>query len=189
MTAGSAAARAVPAEDEAARRQAELDESLTRFIQENHKLIERFLRRLCADRALVEDALQEALITTCAKWEIVSQHDQPLFWVRKTAWHKLMALQESGRGTVRLDDVLPEALVEPTNPWEAQLMVQYLLRRLPARQAAVLALAADGNTDEEICLQLDLALTTVRSYKAAARRKLKELAEQAEYAAATRRRS
>jgi RNA polymerase sigma-70 factor (ECF subfamily) len=189
MSAEPAAVRAVPTNDDAQRRQTQLDESFTMFIRENYTVIQRFLLGVCSDPELVEDALQEALITTRAKWEDVSQFEKPLFWVRKTAWYKLLGLQKDSRATMRLDDVSPEAFAEPTSPREAQLMVQSLLRQLPQRQAAVIALAADGHTDEEICQQLDLAQTTVRTYKAAARRKLRELAEQAEYDAATRRRS
>jgi DNA-directed RNA polymerase specialized sigma24 family protein len=47
----------------------------------------------------------------------------------------------------------------------------------------------DGCDDMEIAHQLGLALTTVRSYKVTARRKLKELTEEAGREAAARSRT
>jgi RNA polymerase sigma-70 factor (ECF subfamily) len=190
-SAESAAARAAFPVDDDQRHQAALDASFEEFFRESYPKIERFLWRLCNDRHLVDDAVQEAFITAQAKWEFVAQHEQPLFWVRKTARHKLMQKLEQtrSRAGVRLDDVPPERFTEPSDAREAQLSVLYLMRQLPGRQAAVLALVVDGSTDDEIARELGLAITTVRAYKAAARQKFKMLAEQAGYEAAARRRT
>ena len=158
---------------------------------ENYHRIERFLWRLCADRALVDDAVQEAFIVAQHKWEFVSQHMRPLIWVRKTAVNKLMQLQkrQSKHSAARLDVVKPERLAEPADAREAQQATLYLLRQLPARPAMVLALVMDGSTDEEIALELDLTINTVRHYKALARKRFAELAEQTGFEAAARRRT
>jgi len=182
------AARALSPADGARRRNDELHESLVRFIQANDRPIKRFLQRVCNDPGLVEDAFQEALIVALAEWDVVSQHERPILWVRKAAWYKLQELRRSRREVVGLDEAAPAPLTDPSTQWEAEEMLQHLLRRLPPRQRAVLALAADGCDDEEICRQLGLALTTVRTYKSAARTKFKELAEEAGYQAGTRRR-
>jgi PAS domain S-box-containing protein len=157
---GVTAVRAVvPAEDDPQRRQAELEESFVDFIEVNYPKIELFLLRQSTDRPLVEVVLQEALITAMAHWARVSQHDKPLYWVRKTAWHKLMNLLD---GRKSADTARPEPPVAtPTTPQEAR----ELLVRLPRRQRSVLALAADGVADHDIAKQLDLAVTTVRTYK------------------------
>lgn len=182
-------ARQLP-DDEAERRPVPTDESLVRFIQDNQGQIKRFLQRVCDDPGLVEDAFQEALIVAHAQWEVVKHHQQPLLWVRKTAWYKLLRMLQSRRlEVVGLDETDPAPLAAPEDPWEAEFILRDLLRRLPTRQRAALALAADGCPDEEICEQLGLALTTVRTYKSAARRKLKELSEDASYEAGTRRRT
>jgi len=178
VTTGSVA-RALIQDDEAPRQQHELDESLVQFIQANEAHVKLFLQRVCDDPGLVEDALSEALIVARAKWEIVSQHEQPLFWVRKTAWYKLLTLLECGRDELEPEALEPEPMADPSPRWEAELMLRQLLRRLPARQRAALALAADGCDDTEIAQQLGLARTTVGRYKATARKKLKELTAEA----------
>lgn len=170
--------------------QASLDASFAKFFMDSYPSIERFLNRLCTDRGLVEDAAQEAFITARDKWETVVGHDRPLVWVRKTARFKLMRLwdQQTRLPTVNLDDIPPHLLVEPQDPGEAQQAVLHLMRHLPPRQGWVLALAVDGCTDEEISCELDLTVNTVRTYKAAARQRLQELAEQAGYPAMAGRR-
>jgi len=71
------------------------------------------------DVDLAEDALQEALIVAMGKWDVVSRHEQPLYWVRKTAWHKLLNLQSRQRwkDQVPLDEI-PERL--ETEPSESE---------------------------------------------------------------------
>ena len=128
------------------------------------------------------------MIVSRAKWEAVSSLDKPLFWIRKTALNKLHQLERDRRGTVPLDNVAPEKFTEPSNSREAQMVLEGFLRRLPPRQAMVVALEADGHDEAEICQQLSLAQTTVRTYKAEARRRLKEFAEECGWDAATRRR-
>ena len=186
-----AATTDVSEEAEAHRRRSALDTSFEVFFRENYPRIERFLWRLCADRSLVDDAVQEAFIVAQHKWEFVAQHQRPLIWVRKTALHKLMQLQkrQSRHSAAPLDTVRPEHLAEPTGAREAQQTLLYLLRQLPARPAMVLALVVDGSTDEEIALELDLTINTVRAYKAQARKRFAELAAQADFEVAARRRT
>jgi RNA polymerase sigma-70 factor (ECF subfamily) len=157
-------------------RRAELDASLDRFVQENYTRVLRFLLRQCFDQHLAEDALHEALIVTMDKWETVSRHERPLYWVRRTAWHKLLTLHDRQKwhDTVPLESI-PEELVEPTGSHEAEMMLQHVLSRLPLQHRAVLALMVEGDTDEQIALQLGLAVTTVRTYKSEVRKKYREL--------------
>lgn len=167
-------------DDEPARRKAELDESFNNFLRKKYSEILRFLHRQCFDRHLAEDALHEALIVAMDKWETVSQRAEPLYWVRRTAWHKLLRLDEKQRwrDVVPLDDVLDE-LQEPESAHEAEMLLQQVLRRLPYRQRAVLALMVDGDDDEQIAEQLGLARTTVATYKSEVRRTYREVQQHA----------
>ncbi|BEL12111.1 sigma-70 family RNA polymerase sigma factor [Actinoplanes sichuanensis] len=160
------------------------------FFRENYPRVERFLWSLCPDRHLVDDAVQEAFIVAYAKWDVVSRHQRPLIWVRKVARNKLWHLQaQNGRHReAPLDDIVPDRLTEPADPYEARQTILYLLRRLPRRQREVLALEMDGSTDAEIALELDITENTVRTYKAEARRRFQELAADADYQEAARRR-
>ncbi|MCA2218435.1 RNA polymerase sigma factor [Jidongwangia harbinensis] len=167
-------AQAFPPDDENERRRAELQDSLARFLEENYSKILSFLLRQCFDPHLAQDALHEALIVTMDKWEAVSACDKPLYWVRRTAWHKLLSLHErqNGRSLVPLE---PDEVAEPTSAYEAEMVLRYTLSQLPFRQRAVLALMVEGDTDEQIAMQLGLAVTTVCTYKSEVRRKYREL--------------
>ncbi|GAA1026448.1 hypothetical protein GCM10009557_04200 [Virgisporangium ochraceum] len=102
----------------------------------------------------------------------MSKHEQPLYWVRRTALRKLMALRDrqKHKRTVSLENLGLE-VAEPASSHDAEMVLQLTLSQLPVRQRAVLALTVEGATDEEIAVQLDLAITTVRTYKADVRRK------------------
>ena len=166
----------------AERRLAELDASFEEFSRCNIVAVERFLRSLCADRELVQEAVQETLITARDKWEEISGYEKPLAWVYKTARYKLMNEQARQRreATTTLDEAPTERLIAPpADSREAQEWLLRCLRRLPERQAAVFALAFDGWSDPDIARILGMADNTVRTYKSATRRRLKELAEEA----------
>jgi RNA polymerase sigma factor (sigma-70 family) len=151
--------------------------SFERFFMECHPQVERFLSRVCPDRDLIQDAVQEAFIIARAKWDKVARHPKPLMWVGKTAWHRLKKMldQQSRRSDVNLDDVPPRLLAEPSDSREARETVLALLRALPLRERAVLALVLDGWSDEEIGWKLDVAVASVRTYKADGRRKMRQL--------------
>jgi RNA polymerase sigma-70 factor (ECF subfamily) len=150
--------------------------SLDRFVAENYSRVLKFLQRQCFDRHLAEDALHEALIVTMNKWEIVSKHEKPLYWVRRTAWNKLLTLHDRQKsdGTVPLE-AMPQELVEPTSSHEVEMVLQHVLSQLPLQQRAVLALMVEGETDEQIALQLGLAVTTVKTYKSEVRKRYRSL--------------
>lgn len=170
----------------AEQRLAELDASFEDFCRDNIVAVERFLRSQCGDRELVQEAVQETLITARDKWEEISGYEKPLAWVYKTARYKLMNEQARQRRdlTVALDEVPSDRLVAPpADSREAQEWLLGSLRRLPERQAAVFALAFEGWSDPEIARILGMADNTVKSYKSAARRRLKALAEEAGFTA------
>jgi len=170
-------ARALRSDDSGAqRRSVELDGSFVRFLRDNYSKILKFLLRQCFDPHLAEDALREALIVAMDKWEIVSKHEKPVYWVNKTAWHKLLTLhdRQKWKDTVPLENVEDE-VVEPASSHEAEMVLRHLLSRLPLQQRAVLALMVEGDSDEQIALQLGLAVTTVRTHKSEVRKKYREL--------------
>jgi RNA polymerase sigma factor (sigma-70 family) len=188
VTAGAAAHALVP-DDDGRHHDEESHEALVHLIRANANRITRFLERVCDDHGLAEDALQEALIVAHAQWPVVSRHRDPVAWVRKTAWYKLQnALRGRQAEVVGLAGDEPVAPADPTDRWEAEHVLRQLLRRLPLRQRAVLAMDADGCGDDEIAQQLGLALSTVRTYRSAARRAFRQVAAESGYDAAARRR-
>lgn len=163
------------------RGQTESDVSFEEFCQRHFVPVERFLLAQCPDRGLVEDAVQEAFITARDKWEQIRDYEKPLAWMYKTARYKLLVLQRRSwqDAAVSLDDVPPERLAEPADSAEARELLRCWLPQLPPRQAAVFVLALDGWPDHEIAKVLGIAYNTVRTYRQEARRRLKELAQQA----------
>jgi RNA polymerase sigma-70 factor (ECF subfamily) len=170
-------------------RLAELEASFEDFCRGNIVAVERFLRSQCGDRELVQEAVQETFITARDKWEEISGYEKPLAWVYKTARYKLMneRARQRREAAASLDEVPTDRLVAPpADSREAQDWLLGCLRRLPERQAAVFALSFEGWTDPEIARILGMADNTVRSYKSAARRRLKEFAEAAGFTAPAR---
>lgn len=167
---------AVEPADEEHRRRRDLERSFESFLGAHYSPMLRFLLRQCFDRHLAEDALQEALIVAMDRWESVSRHDKPHYWVRRVAWYKLLNLhdRQGWKETVTLDG-LPGDVAEPATSHEAEMVLRHTLSQLPYQHRAVLALMVDGDTDEEIALQLGLAVTTVRTYKSEVRKRYREL--------------
>ncbi|MFY1687237.1 RNA polymerase sigma factor [Plantactinospora sp. WMMB782] len=163
------------------RGQAESATSFEEFCQRNFVLVERFLLARCTDRGLVEDAVQEAFITARDKWDQIRHYEKPLAWLYKTARYKLLVAQRRRRPelTVSLEEVPPERLAEPADPAEARELLRGWLRQLPPRQAEVFVLTLDGWPDHEIAAILGIAYNTVRAYRQEARRRLRDLAQQA----------
>src|SRR5690242_17690791 len=110
---GMSVALALPPGDDGEQRRT-TDRSFERFLTEHYTSLKRFLLRQCFDAHLAEDALQEALIVAMDKWETVSRHEKPIYWVRKVAWHKLQTLhdRQKWKDTVPLENVA-DAVVEP----------------------------------------------------------------------------
>ncbi|GAA1844332.1 RNA polymerase sigma factor [Asanoa iriomotensis] len=167
-------ALALPPGDDGARRRT-TDRSFEQFLSENYTALERFLQRQCFDPHLAEDALHEALIVALDKWETVSRHEKPLYWVRKVAWYKLQTLhdRQKWKDTVPLENVADD-VVEPRTAHEVERLVLHTARLLPAQHRAVFALMLEGDTDQQIALQLGLGEKTVATYKATVRRMFRE---------------
>ncbi|MFC0530598.1 RNA polymerase sigma factor [Phytohabitans kaempferiae] len=180
-----------PSTTAAEQRLVELEASFEQFCKDNIVAVERFLRSQCGDRELVQEAVQETFITARDKWEEISGYEKPLAWMYKTARYKLLNQRARQRreAAAPLDEVPIERLVAPpTDSREAQEQLLEWLRRIPPRQAAVFALFFEGWSDPEVARILGMADNTVRSYKSAARRRLREIAEEAGFTSPDRER-
>ncbi|MEJ3744081.1 RNA polymerase sigma factor [Actinomycetes bacterium KLBMP 9797] len=181
MTEAGTAAQPSPAATPAEHEQAELDASFEVFCRENFVAVHRFLRTLCADEDLVQEAAQEAFIAAHAKWAHLRGFEKPMGWMYKTARNKLMTQRTRRRrhATASLDEVPAGLLAAPATSQEARDLRDSWLRRLPPRQAEVFAMSEDGWTDREIAEILAIAYNTVRAYKQEARQRLERLAAEA----------
>ncbi|WP_431905601.1 RNA polymerase sigma factor [Micromonospora carbonacea] len=168
---------------EAARLKAAHDQEFAAFTEDSYHEVERILRSACRDREVVEDALNEAYLHGRVQWSKLRVHDRPIGWIIVTARHKI---RKDHQRHLREAAMAPEDL--PTTPhsniadvWEAQELLRGWLHRLPARHAEVFQMAQEGFSNQEIARVLGLTENSVRSYKVAARRGLRELAEEAGY--------
>ena len=116
-------------------------------------------------RGEVEDLVQEAFVRAYLRWNTISSFDRPDLWVRRVAVNlsisRYRRLQTEARRLVRLagppDDTARQLRSDT-------LAVLDAIRRLPARQAQVLALTyIDQLTTAEVAEVLGIAEGTVRT--------------------------
>jgi RNA polymerase sigma factor (sigma-70 family) len=159
------------------------DEEFRLFTEQSYHTVERILRAWCWDREAVQDALQSAYLQGRIQWPKIRTYTEPIAWTITTARNKI--LKEHDRRQ-REAATPPEHL--PAGPqsdladaWEAQEMLRSWLQQLPPRQAEVFQMAREGFSNNEIARILGLADISVRRYKAAAKQRLRQLAEETGY--------
>jgi RNA polymerase sigma-70 factor, ECF subfamily len=124
-----------------------------------------------------EDVVQEAFARAQQHWEQVALMDRPELWVQRVALNlatsRLRRLGAEARALARLgarrQEPVTTAFVEQQGFWE-------LVRRLPPRQAQVVALHYAGDlTVADVAETLEIAQGTVKAQLHAARRRLAEV--------------
>lgn len=185
---GTAALVPEPADGEAARKaaariKAEHDQEFAAFAEDTYHTVERILRAGCWDREVVQDALNEAYLHGRVQWAKLRTYTKPIGWVIITARNKIRKERQRRQ---REAAVAPEDLPPAPHPgvadvWEAQETLRGWLQQLPSRHAEVFQMDREGFSNREIARLLGLAENSVRSYKLAAKRRLRELAGEAGY--------
>jgi RNA polymerase sigma factor (sigma-70 family) len=159
------------------------DEEFRSFTEQTYHRVERILRSRWRDQDAVKDALQTAYLHGRVQWSKIRTYDAPIGWIIKTARnHLLKEYDRRQRETVMAPEDLPvRAPSTVTDTWEAREMVSAWVRQLPPRHAEVFQMAREGFSNDEIARMCGLADISVRSYKAAALRQLRQLAEEDGY--------
>jgi RNA polymerase sigma factor (sigma-70 family) len=182
---GAAALAPKASDDEAAlaRLKALYDAEFQEFTEATYHTVERILRAKYWERDLVQDALHEAYLHGRVHWHKIRDYTEPIAWVIKTARNKI--LRERDRihreSATAPEDLPPKPQPGPTDSWEAQDLLRGWLQQLPPRHAEVFQMSREGFSNQEIAFVLGLAEISVRSYKASARKQLRQLAETAGY--------
>ncbi|WP_329017610.1 sigma-70 family RNA polymerase sigma factor [Micromonospora rifamycinica] len=168
---------------DAARLKAEHDQEFAAFAEDSYHTVERILRAECPDREVVEDALNEAYLHGRVQWHKLRGYAKPIGWVIVTARYKIRQdrHRRQREAAVAPEDLPPTPQPDIADVWEAQEALRTWLHQLPARQAEVFQMDREGFSNLEIARILGLTENSVRSYKVAARRRLRELAEEAGY--------
>lgn len=162
----------------------DFDAEYAAFSEETYQTAERSLRAGPWDRDLIQDALQEAYIQGRMYWPKIREYRRPVGWIIKAARIKILKQNQPRRLELPVgpEELRPMPQPDHVREWEAEEMVLFWLRQLPARLAMVFWMSLEGFSNEEIGRILDLADNSVRSYKASAKRRLRKLAESAGYA-------
>lgn len=156
---------------------ADAQERFRRFVDARAGALFRTAYALTGHQQAAEDLLQTALARTVARWRWVQRQDDPEGYVRRvmyhqqvSVWRRLRRLRE----TTTAD--LPERAEAPAGDTDLRLSLQAALRRLPARQRAVVVLRhLDDLSETEVAATMGTTVGTVRSQNAKALARLRVL--------------
>ena len=129
-------------------------------------------------RELAADAVQDAYLELCKRWDKIGEYEKPEAWLMRVAVNRVRSEQRSiqRRAAIllRLQEREPEAL-EPPVP----LMIAEAFRRLPVRQrlACSLFYVLDLSVDE-VAEVMDISAGAVGSHLHRARTALRPLLEE-----------
>ena len=182
---GTVARAPEPADDEAALK-ALHDAEFASFAESTYRTVEGILQASCRDRDMVYNALADAYLLGRAKWFHIRTYDNPIAWVITVARFKLLREQDQQRTRVRREaaaaqEFPPVPRGVPGDAFEAQEQLWAWLQNLRPRQVEVFKMTRLGFTNAEIARTLGVGDWSVRSYKAAALKRLRELAEEDGY--------
>ncbi|MCX5278163.1 RNA polymerase sigma factor [Streptomyces virginiae] len=144
--------------------------------------VRRYLIWLEGDRAVIDDAAQETMISAYRYWEKVKDLEKPSAWLFKVAGQRLSDAQEArGRAGVSTD---PQDFPDTASPGGAdeyalrddRLAILDAVRKLPPQQAAAIALQIQHDLPlDEIADIMSVSTGSVKTHLHHARKALKSL--------------
>lgn len=128
--------------------------------------LRRFLAWMEADATLIDDAVQETMLSALRYWGGLRHAEHPRAWLFKVVQQRLADLASRRSREVLCGDLPPPgACVTPHDAVDARLAIVALVRKLPRRQIAPVVLHFYGLSDQEIGQITDLTPASVRSYR------------------------
>jgi RNA polymerase sigma-70 factor (ECF subfamily) len=164
-----------PAEDAreaAARRRAGFE----RFYRAEYNGILAVIGLLTGDRGIAEDVVQEAFAAAYHRWATVGRYDRPGAWVRRVALNRAVSGLRRRRNERRaLERVGTRATTGDTTTEPPDEALWTAVRRLPARQAQVVALVyVEDRSVADVAAILGCRVGSVKQHLARARARLAE---------------
>lgn len=159
----------------------EVPEPFDLFFRREFRLLVGLARALSGSQLAAEDIAQEALVAAYRRWEEVGAMDNPGAWVRRVVANKAVSVVRRRvsevKGMARLSRRHDERVVSEMSAdseW-----IWGLVRRLPKRQAQVVALYYfDGLSMPEIGEVLKISKDTVNTHLRRAKNTLADQLEQ-----------
>lgn len=151
------------------------DDGFDQFVTATGQRIMRSALLLCGDHHLAEDLTQTTYAKVYAHWGAVSRADSPLAYTRTVLMRTFLTHRRLRRSSERPVDELPELSADGPD-LAARMDLMAALRRLPARDRAVLVLRYwDDLSVEQAAHVLGIRESTCRSRAARALTKLRAL--------------
>ncbi len=140
-------------------------ESFDAYYQRDYRRLLGFAYVLTGDQWQAEDLVQDAMAEAAKRWDTIGAYDDPAGWVRRVLVNrrtsKLRRFRTETKGLARLRSVR-QSDVAPT---ERTLEVWESVRKLPKRQAEVIALYYwEDRSLQQIADILDCGTETVKTH-------------------------
>lgn len=135
------------------------------FVATRAETLVRTARGLLRDPQHAEDVVQDVLVKAHQRWASIAQMDHPEAYIRRMLVNEATSFWRRAVRREFATERLPDPAIEDGSADRAERdLLLALIRRLPARQRAVLVLRHyEGLPDEEIAELLGSAPVTVRS--------------------------
>ncbi len=152
-----------------------------RLYRRYYKRIYPFVYRLTQKRELIEEVLNDTMLTIWQKADSFAGRSRVSTWIFGIAYHKALKAAAKGRPQAYLDDLDPETIADQgqsdaIESLAAKEQITQALKGLSTEQRAVVELTYYyGYTYEEISQIVDCPLGTVKTRMRSARVKLKSI--------------
>jgi RNA polymerase sigma-70 factor (ECF subfamily) len=147
------------------------------MFQTHYARLVRALTVIGGDREAAADAVQEAFIQACLRWDRISNYDDPVAWVRRVALNRLSNQRRSvfRRFGAIARSGQPDPVAEPSPDG---LDLAAALHRLPEQQRTAVALHyVEGLKVREVALAMGVTEGTVNRHLHRAREALRPVLE------------
>ncbi len=129
-------------------------------------------RRITGDRALAQDAVQEAFLRAYRALQDYRHHSSFAAWIRKIALRAAIDLVRRRRPQNPLPENCPADLSEEKRHEDADLLKEVLASLSPLDREILLAREVEGESDRDVARRFALTVTSVRVRMHRARKKL-----------------
>ena len=153
--------------------------------QELVPVLLRFGLKICGNRALVEDCIQDVFLKLIGMDDITGIKNMKLYLLKSlknNVLDKLARIPEDVYDTLAHDfqqeQSYEERMIESETTQDIKIHIENAIKRLTKRQKEIIYLRYfEQQTYEEICLKLGLEYQTVRNHMRSAHQQLKQMLE------------